>query len=56
LREYWNSVRADVAALVNSGAPLPLLGWGAQRRLDEVLRRTIPELAARSRKDVQKGG
>lgn len=56
LREYWNSVRADVAALVSSGAPLPLLGWGAQRRLDEVLRRTIPELAARSRKDVQKGG
>ncbi len=56
LREYWNSVRADVAALVNSGAHLPLLGWGAQRRLDEVLRRTVPDLAARSRKDVQKGG
>lgn len=56
LREYWNSIRADVAALLNSAAPLPLLGWGAQRRLDEVLRRTIPDLVARSRKDVQKGG
>ncbi len=56
LREYWNAIRPDVAALLNSGACLPLIGWGAQRRLDEVLRRTIPDLAARSRKDVQKGG
>ena len=56
LRQYWDSIRSDVAAIVNSRARLPLLGWGARRRLDEVLLNVIPGLSAKSRKDVQKGG
>ncbi|MGI5869771.1 MAG: dynamin family protein [Kiritimatiellia bacterium] len=55
LRQYWQSIRDDVAAIIQSGAPLPLFGWGTRRRLYEVMERVIPDLATRSRKDVKKG-
>lgn len=55
LRQYWDSIRSDVAMIVNSRAKLPLLSWGAYRRLDEALVGIIPGLTSRSRKELQKG-
>lgn len=52
LREYWASLRADLAALIQSHAKLPLLDWGTQRRLTTVLRESLPELTSKSRKEI----
>ena len=56
LRQYWNAIRADVVAIVNSRARLPLLGWSTRRRLDEAVLEIIPGLIAKSRPDIRKGG
>ncbi len=55
LRQYWGMIRDDVAGIVNAGIRLPLLGWGARRRLDDVRVNIIPGLIARSRRQLQKG-
>jgi len=55
LRQYWDSIRNDVALIVNARTKLPLLSWGAHRRLDEALVGIIPSLTSKSRKELQKG-
>lgn len=55
LRQYWDSIRNDVASIVNSPIRLPLLSWGARRRLEEALLSVVPGLTSRTRKSLQKG-
>ncbi len=55
LRQYWDSIRADVASIINSHTKLPLLSWGARRRLEEALVSIVPGLTSRTRKSLQKG-
>lgn len=54
LRQYWETIRDDIAAIIQSKIRLPLFCWGTHRRLENVLIDTLPSLTTRSRKGLQK--
>lgn len=53
IRQYWNSIKADAAALLKSDARFPLFNWGVRRRLDNAIHNVIPGLAAKSRAGIK---
>jgi len=55
LRQYWDTIRDDIGAVIRSKIRLPLFSWGARRRLENVLMTIIPSLTTLSRKSLQKG-
>lgn len=53
IRQYWNSIRPEVTALLKSKTRFPLFSWGARRRLDNAIYDIIPGLAAKSRAGIK---
>ena len=49
LLRHWQDVRSDVAAILSSGAPVPLFSWGNFSRLDRVLSEELPAIASAKR-------
>jgi len=49
LLRHWQDVRTDVAAIISSGAPVPLFSWGNFSRLDRVLSDELPAIASAKR-------
>ncbi|NLB69313.1 MAG: hypothetical protein GX804_06490 [Lentisphaerae bacterium] len=53
IRQYWNSIKSDVGALLQTDARFPLLRWGAKRRLNDAIYTTIPRLANKNRTGIK---
>ncbi len=49
LKQHWEDVRGDVAALISARASVPLLSWGDFSRIDRALDSDLPAIAATGR-------